>query len=106
MGKQFPRGMPISIQGDRSLDSGLDEKEALLLRFIGKNGEPVVMLLDLAELDLKDSVDGSSPDALAQCSFKCYERALDELDKRLGQHLNGGTWRKALVNSPLDGASV
>ncbi len=69
--------MPISIQGDRSLDSGLDEKEALLLRFIGKNGEPV-MLLDLAELDLKDSVDGSSPDA--QCSFKCYERALDELD--------------------------
>ena len=82
----------------------MDEKEALLLRFIGKNGEPVVMLLDLAELDLKDSVDGSSPDA--QCSFKCYERALDELDKRLGQHLNGGTWRKALVNSSLDGASV
>ena len=36
----FPRGMPISIQGDGSLDSGLDEKEALLLRFIGKNGEP------------------------------------------------------------------
>lgn len=75
-----------------------------MLRFIGKNGEPVVMLLDLAELDLKDSVDGSSPDA--QCIFKCYERALDELDKRLGQHLNGGTWRKALVNSSLDGASV
>jgi hypothetical protein len=31
----------------------------LKLRFIGKNGEPVVMLLDLAELDLKDSIDGS-----------------------------------------------
>ena len=75
-----------------------------MLRFIGKNGEPVVMLLDLAELDLKDSVDGSSPDA--QCIFKCYERALDELDKRLGQHLNGGTWRKVFVNSSLDGASV
>ncbi len=44
--------MPISIQGDsRSLESALDEKGALLLRFIGKNGEPVVMLLDLAELD-------------------------------------------------------
>jgi hypothetical protein len=56
------------------------------------------------KLDFKDSVDGSSPDA--QCIFKCYERALDELDKRLGQHLNGGTWRKALVNSSLDGASV
>ena len=55
----------------------MDEKEpeALLLRFIGKNGEPVVMLLDLAELDLKDSVDGSSPDA--QCIFKCYEQALE-----------------------------
>ncbi len=78
----------------------MDEKEALLLRFIGKNGEPVAMLLDLAELDFKDSVrvdsDGSSPDAHWQCIFKChcdcYERALDEFqlnkDKRLrvGQH--------------------
>jgi hypothetical protein len=34
----FSGGMPISIQGDGCLDSGLDEEEALLLRFIGKNG--------------------------------------------------------------------
>jgi hypothetical protein len=63
-----------------------------LLRFIGKNasGEPVVMLLDLAELDLKDSVDGSSPDAL--CIFKCCERALDDA---LSQHTHPavlGSW--------------
>jgi hypothetical protein len=34
----FSGGMPISIQGDGCLDSGLDEEAALLLRFIGKNG--------------------------------------------------------------------
>jgi len=39
----FPKGMPISIQGDGSLDTGLDEKEALLLRFLGKCGRPEVI---------------------------------------------------------------
>ena len=34
----FSGGMPISIQGDGCLDSGLDKEVALLLRFIGKNG--------------------------------------------------------------------
>ena len=32
----FSGGMPISIQGDGCLDSGLAKEEALLLRFIGK----------------------------------------------------------------------
>ena len=55
----FPYGMPISIQCDASLDAGLDEKEAMLVRFLGLAGEPEVRLLDLAELHLPDSKDGN-----------------------------------------------
>ena len=52
----FPYGMPISIQCDGSLDSGLDEKEAMLVRFLGPGGEPEVRLLDLAAREQRPQV--------------------------------------------------
>lgn len=83
---------------------GLDEKEAMLVRFLGPGGEPEVRLLDLAELHLPDSKDGKSPDA--QCIRAAFKRHLDLLDERLGKWLHRGSWKHSLVNSSLDGASV
>jgi hypothetical protein len=76
---------------------GLDEKEAMLVRFLGPAGEPEVRLLDLAELHLPDSKDRKSPDA--HCITAAFKRHLDLFDDRLGKWLHGGSWRSSLVNS-------
>jgi hypothetical protein len=83
---------------------GLDEKEAMLVRFLRPAGEPEVRLLDLAELHLPDSKDAKSLDA--QCIMAAFKRHLDLFDDRLGKWLHGGSWKYSLVNSSLDGASV
>ena len=64
---------------------GLDEKEAMLVRFLGPAGEPEVRLLDLAELHLQDSKDGKSLDA--QCITAAFKRHLDLFDDRRGKWL-------------------
>jgi hypothetical protein len=92
----FPYGMPISIHF-ASLDAGLDEKEAMLVRFLGPAGEPEVRLLDLAELHLPGSKDAKSLDA--QCITAAFKRNLDLFDDRRGKWLHGGSWRYSLVNS-------
>ena len=76
---------------------GLDEKEAMLVRFLGSAGEPEVRLLDLAELHLPDSKDAKSLDA--QCITAAFKRHLDLFDDRRGKWLHGGSWRYSLVNS-------
>jgi hypothetical protein len=76
---------------------GLDEKEAMLVRFLGPAGEPEVRLLDLAELHLPDSKDAKSLDA--QCITAAFKRHLDLFDDRLGKWLHDGSWRYSLVNS-------
>jgi hypothetical protein len=76
---------------------GLDEKEAMLVRFLGRAGEPEVRLLDLAELHLPDSKDAKSLDA--QCITAAFKRDLDLFDDRRGKWLHGGSWRYSLVNS-------
>jgi hypothetical protein len=78
---------------------GLDEKEAMLVRFLGPAGEPEVRLLDLAELHLPDSKDAKSLDA--QCITAAFKRHLDLFNDRRGKWLHGGSWRYrySLVNS-------
>ena len=61
----FPDGVPLGSMGDGSNDRSLREQEAIVHRFLGPDGKPFNTFADLAELDLKDSVDGHSPDA--QC---------------------------------------
>ncbi len=84
----------IGLQDIKLLNKlGLDEKEAMLVRFLGPAGE----LLDLAELHLPDSKDAKSLDA--QCITAAFKRHLDLFDDRRGKWLHGGSWRCSLVNS-------
>ena len=69
---------------------GLDEKEAMLVRFLGPAGEPEVRLLDLAELHLPDSKDAKSLDS--QCITAAFKRHLGLFDDRRGKWLHGGSW--------------
>jgi len=63
--KRYGLGMPISFQADGSfkLDRGLNDKQAMLLSFVGKHGLKETCMLDLRELDMTKSKDGRSPDA-------------------------------------------
>ena len=58
---------------------------------------------DLAELDLKQSTDGRSPDA--KCITECYANSLDQLNQHEG-FLFMSDWRRALIGVSFDGASV
>ena len=68
--KRYGLGMPISFQADGSLDRGLNDKQAMLLSFVGKHGLKETCMLDLRELDMTKSKDGRSPDAAA--TTHCY----------------------------------
>ncbi len=61
----FPKryGLAISFQADGSLGRGLNDKQAMLLSFVGKHGLKETCMLDLRELDMTKSKDGRSPDA-------------------------------------------
>ena len=58
---------------------------------------------NLLVLDLKDSVDGRSPDA--KCIIAAYERSYAALEKHHG-FLRHGSWKRSLIASSWDGASV
>ena len=60
--KLFPDGVPFGLMGDGSNDRSMAEQEAVVLRFLGADAKPFNAFFDLAELDLKQSVDGRSPD--------------------------------------------
>ena len=99
----FPSGLPFGLMGDGSNDRSLREQETVVLRFLGPDGQPYDTFFDLAELDLKTSVDGHSPDS--QCITACYSHALQQLNEFEGFLLHSD-WRKALVGASFDGASV
>ena len=100
----FPNGVPFGSMGDGSNDKSLREQEAVVDRFLGPDGKPFNTFSDLAELDLKDSVDGHSPDA--QCIASCYSKSYEKLDGPKDTIILFGDWRKALVAVSFDGASV
>ena len=104
--KRHGLGIPISFQADGSLDRGLLDKHAMLVSFIGKSGFKETYFLDLRELDMTKSKDGTrrSPDAAA--TAHCYVAALDELNESRGQFFPQGNWRDALVNFSFDNCSV
>ena len=107
--KRYGLGIPISFQADGSLDRGLNDKQAMLLSFVGQRGLKETCMLDLRELDMTKSKDGRSPDANA--TTHCYVTALDELNDYLGQFFprgksEQGNWRNALVNFSFDNCSV
>lgn len=99
----FPRGVPLGLQGDGSTDRALLEQEAVVTRFMGGDGRPFSSFHDLAELDLKDSYDGRSPDA--PCIAQCYARSLTQLNQYEG-FLFCSDWKQALIGDCFDGASV
>ena len=99
----FPRGVPFGFMGDGSNDRSLAEQEAVVVRFLGPNGRCFNTFFDLAELDMKESVDGHSPDA--KCIEACYAGSLDKLNVHNG-FLFGSDWRQAAVGMSFDGASV
>ena len=78
----FPRGIPLGMMGDGSTDRSLLEQEAVVTRYMGGDGRPYNDFHDLAELDLKDSHDGVSPDA--PCIAQCYARSLSQLNQYEG----------------------
>ena len=67
------------------------------------NGRPFSYFHDLAEIDLKESHDGRSPDA--PCIAVCYAGSLSMLNKYEG-FLFCSDWKQALVGDSFDGASV
>ena len=99
----FPHGVPLGLMGDGSNDRSLREQEAVVLRFIGRDGKPYNTFYDLAELDLKTSDDGHSPDS--SCITACYSDSLAKLNQYEGFLLHSN-WNKALVGGSFDGASV
>ena len=99
----FPKGVPIGMLGDGSTDRSMYEQEAVVTRHMGANGKPFNLFHDLAELDLTQSADGRSPDA--KCITECYSGSLDQLNKHEG-YLFISDWRRALVGTSFDGASV
>lgn len=99
----FPNGVPLGLLGDGSTDRSMYEQEAVVTRHLGANGKPFNAFHDLAELDLKQSADGRSPDAI--CLTECYAGSLDELNAHEGYLLHSD-WRRALIGAAFDGASV
>lgn len=99
----FPRGVPFGLMGDGSNDRSMVEQEAVVLRFMGDEGKPYNTFFDLASLDLSTSADGRSPDA--DCIASCYAGSMSELNKFEG-FLHLSDWKKSLVGSSFDGASV
>ena len=63
---------------------------------MGLDGKPFNTFADLAELDLKDSVDGHSPDS--QCITACYAKSFAAL--------NGPVWERALSSEATLDESV
>ena len=91
--------------GDGSNDRSLREQEAVVHRFLGLDGKPFNTFADLAELDLKDSVDGHSPDS--QCITACYAKSFAALNGPVGKSIifggNAGRkrcWQKVLMAHP------
>ena len=74
-----------------------------MTRFLGPDGRAFNSFFDLAELDLKESHDGRSPDA--QCIEACYVKSISQLDSFPGFLLNSN-WKDATVGVCFDGASV
>ena len=99
----FPSGVPFGLMGDGSNDRSLVEQEAVVLRFIGEDGQPYNSFFDLASLDLSTSADGRSPDA--SCIASCYAGSVATLNSYEG-FLYMSDWKKALVGCSFDGASV
>ena len=99
----FPNGVPLGLLGDGSTDRSMFEQEAVVTRFLGSDGKPFNAFHDLAELDLKQSTDGRSPDA--KCITECYANSLDQLNQHEG-FLFMSDWRRALIGVSFDGASV
>ena len=103
MKQLFPKGVPFGLMGDGSNDRSLAEQEAVVLRFLGGDCKPFNAFYDLAELDLKTSDDGRSPDA--RCITACYASSLSQLDQHEG-FIFMSSWKKALIGASFDGASV
>lgn len=103
MASLFPEGLVFGSLGAGSNDRSFLEQEASVLRFIGPDGIPFMAFDNLLLLDLETSVDGRSPDA--QCITAAYTKAYEELQKKEG-FLRHGDWKKALIGSSWDGASV
>lgn len=99
----FPDGLLFGFMGDGSNDRSLMEREAVALRYIGPDGMPYNTLFDLGTLDLKESVDGFSPDA--KCITACYVNSLKALDLHDG-FLRQSSWQASVVAGSFDGASV
>ena len=99
----FPKGGPLGLLGDGSTDRAMYEQEAVVTRHLSPIGKPFNAFHDLAELDLKQSADGRSPDAM--CITECYAGSVDQLNVHEG-YLFNSNWRYALVGTSFDGASV
>ena len=103
MNALFPKGNPLVFMGDGSNDRSMREQEACCIRGIDVTGMPITEFLELAELDLKDSEDGKSPDA--SCITACYVKVMKRLEQHPGFLLHSN-WKHALTFCGFDGASV